>query len=229
VRLGFLSAAVFVSSSFAVSLQANTIISTSGQAGISTLISSRRAVWVSWTASQSYSDVSISVFIDSSFPGETPSATAYLTTQIGPGTTALGHEIASAMFTVPSVLPVCLPGICGATVTVLSGLTLGPGTYFLTLGSDAPTSPVVGWFPIIGSFSTVSDSGVTLSSVVGTTGFSGPVVGYPPGNLFEVNNFFGLAQIFEVTGTPVPVPEPGAGYLVGLGVAMFFARLKTSS
>jgi hypothetical protein len=166
-------------------------------------------VSASWSESQAYTGVTIDVLVDSSLGG-TPAADAYLTTRIGPGTTA-ADEIAHTQFTVPEELPVCSPsGNCGAMVTLFSGLSLGPGNYFLTLGSTATSGSVVGWFPALNPV-VIEDTGVTQ----GPSYLAGVVDPFAPASPFGVYPF---AMNFTVTGTPVPVPEPAETALVGLCV-----------
>lgn len=82
----------------------------------------------SWSQAKPYTGVSISILVDSFIVGQTPTANAYLTTRISPGTTN-ADEIAHTQFTVPTDLPVCSPSSCGAMVTLFSGLGLGPGLF----------------------------------------------------------------------------------------------------
>jgi hypothetical protein len=193
-----------------ITLQADPIISVTAPPALSTLISSNSVVSTSWSTSNAYTGVSIAVLVNSSLVGETPTANAYLTTQIGPGTTVT-DEIAHTQFTVPGELPVCSPSSCGAVVTLFSSLSLGPGDYFLTLSSTATSSPVVGWFPALDP-TVVTDTGVTPGSSF--LGFS--VASYPPASAFGTYPF---AMHFIVTGTAAtPIPEPPTAILVGLGV-----------
>lgn len=200
----------------AAGLQAATIVSVMAPPGLSTLVTSTRALTTSWSTTQTYTNVSIAILVNSSQPGNpAPSADAYLTNLLGPGTTAAANQIASTNFTVPATLPVCSPfGNCGAMVTLFSGLTLGPGTYYLTLGTAVPLSPPrVGWFPAP-TPTIVLDSGVTL----GPSLFSdAPDLGYPPASNFNIPEF---PFIVEIIGTPAAVPEPGAASLVALGLAL---------
>jgi hypothetical protein len=209
-----------------ISLAANTvIISVTGTPGLSTLIESSSVaassvVSTSWSESESYAGVTISVLVDSAIFGQTPSADAYLTTSIGPGTTA-NDEVASTQFSVPLQLPVCSQASCGADVTLFSGLNLSPGTYFLTLAPDDTSSGVVGWFPAMDP-TVLEDTGVTE----GTAFSDSSVASYPPAGSFVANDF---AMDFTVTGTAVaPVPEPATVTpLVGLG-ALFLLFTTTS-
>jgi hypothetical protein len=209
-----------------ISLAANTvIISVTGSPGLSTLIDyssvvASSVVSTSWSESKSFSGVTISILVNSAIVGQTPSADAFLTTSIGPGTTVI-DEVASTQFTVPLQLPVCSQYSCGADVTLFSGLNLGPGTYFLTLAPDDTSSGEVGWFPAMDP-TVLENPGV----IEGTAFFDTSVASYPPAGSFVANDF---AMDFTVTGTAVaPVPEPATVTpLVGLGA--LFLLLTTPS
>lgn len=194
----------------ATRLQADPIVSVTAPPALSTLISSDAVVSTSWSASNAYTDVSIAVLVNSSLVGETPTANAYLTSRIGPGTT-VNDEIAHTQFTVPVQLPVCSSNSCGAMVTLFSGLSLGPGDYFLTLSSTATSSPVVGWFPALDPI-VVTDAGVTL----GASFLGSAVAAYPAASAFGTYPF---AMQLVVTGEPATaIPESPTAILIGLGV-----------
>jgi hypothetical protein len=182
------------------------IISVTAPPALSMAIGGRST---SWSQSKYYTGVSIAVLVDSFIVGQTPTANAYLTTRIGPGTTA-SDEIAHTQFTVPPELPVCSPSSCGAMVTLFSGLSLGPGNYFLTLGPDAASIGTVGWFPALNP-TVVLDTGVTE----GASFLASAVASYPPASTFGVEPF---VMNFAVTGTEATViPEPATATLVGCG------------
>jgi hypothetical protein len=196
------------------------IISVTAPPALSTLIDSDSIVSTSWSVSKSYTDVSISALVDSALVGQTPTADAYLTTQIGPGTTA-ADEIAQARFTVPAELPVCSSSSCGAMVTLFSGLSLGPGNYFVTMGPD-PTSSgeAVGWFPALDP-TVLLDTGVSE----GNSFLASAVASYPPASAFEAYTVgvsppfppmvVDVAMNLTVTGTAAaPIPEPTTGTLI---------------
>ena len=134
------------------------IISVAAPPALSTLIDASSIVSTSWSQSKPYTGVSIAVLVDSAIVGQTPTADAYLTTRIGPGTTAMG-EIAHTRFAVPAELPVCSPASCGAMVTLFSGLSLGPGDYFVTMSADAMSTGIARWFPALNPTALV-DTGV---------------------------------------------------------------------
>ena len=90
--------------SYPVSLKAEspkantTIISVTAPPALSTLIDSSSVVATSWSQSKSYAGVSIAALVDSAIVGQTPTANAYLTTRIGPGTTTADEIAAMAIF-----------------------------------------------------------------------------------------------------------------------------------
>ena len=178
--------------------------------GLSFGIGTIGAVWsTAWSQSNDYTGVSIAVLVDAFHVGDTPSANAYLSTRIGPGTTA-SDEIAHTQFTVPTVLPVCSPSSCGAMVTLFSSLSLGPGQYFLTLSPDPGSVSIVGWFPALNP-TVVLDTGVAE----GASFLASATASYAPASTFSVAPF---VMNFSVNGTQATqVPEPATATLVGCG------------
>lgn len=176
------------------------IISVTAPPVISTLITGSSVVSTSWSQSKPYTGVSIAALVDSALVGQTPAADAYLTTRIGPGTTAM-DEIAHTRFTVPAELPVCSPSSCGGFVTLFSGLSLGPGAYFVTMAPGVIGSTVVGWFPALNP-TVLVDAGVSE----GASFIASAVAPYPPASAFGVIPF---AMNFTVTGTVAFAGTPG--------------------
>ena len=179
----------------------------------------------SWSESQTYHNVTITALVNSFLVGQTPTAVAYLTTRIGPGTTTM-DEIAHATFTVPLNLPVCSPASCGANLTLFSGLSLGPGTYFVTMATDPASTGTVGWFPAANP-TVITDTGVTKGSAFFTT--SAPASYAPASNFgvfqFTTNGVVQSAMNFTVVAVPVvAVPEPAAWLLIGFGALFLFLR-----
>jgi len=175
----------------------NTIISVTSPPSLSTGISSSTVVSRSWSQSKRYTGVSIAVLVDSLQVGLTPTANAYLTTRIGPGTTPT-DEIAHVQFMVPADLPICSLSSCGAEVTLFSGLSLGPGAYFLTIAPTPISSSAVGWFPTGPGPQTVSlGTGVSKGASFITHG-SGAVASYPPASAFD-------PYLIGISPLPVPV------------------------
>src|SRR5262245_57720969 len=186
------------------------IISVTAPPALSTLIDASSAVATSWSQSKPYTDVSIAVLVDSAIVGQTPTADAFLTTRIGPGTTT-SDEIAHTRFTVPIEGPICSPSSCGAMVTLFSGLSIGPGNYFLTLSPNAMSTGNVGWFPALNP-TVIVDAGV----IQGASFVAAPVAPYPPANAFVIYPF---AMNFAVTATGVFAGTPGEANCHGQSVS----------
>jgi hypothetical protein len=195
------------------------IISVTAPPALSTLIDSTSVVSTSWSQSKAYTGVSIAALVDSAIVGQTPTADAYLTTVIGPGTTTM-DEIARAQFAVPATLPVCSISSCGAMVTLFSGLSLGPGNYFVTMSPDPLSSGIVGWFPALNP-TVLVDTGVSE----GTSFIAPAVASYPPASAFTVYTMglppiiFDVAMNFAVTGTTA-IPEPSTSTLIAFAALL---------
>lgn len=177
---------------------------------------------VSWTAEKAYQNVSISaplVQADMVNP-----LYAYLTTTIGPGTTETNQIAASTVHFAPASNP---------TVQLFSGLSLNPGTYYLTLWS--PTAG--GGWEFSQSPTIVNDSGVTIGSSQFLILAFGSQGQYIP-SLRPVNLYPGTDLVFDVTGedlevgTPTVAPEPSVLCLLALGLIGFGSaamRMRTQT
>jgi len=196
-------AAVLVLIVLSFPLGATTIISTDlGSAGYTELFGGFAAD-VAWTQTGTFSGATVYAEIDPGGNGTTPSTetgTAYLTTQIGPGTT-VADEIASTSFSVTGLAfdPTDDP--------LFTGLTLGPGTYYLVL--TATGSQPGGW--------EITSTGITPVTAPGVTdidlGHQGTgTASYPPALSFSLVN--GNPLEFSVTGTSSATPEPSTLPLV---------------
>lgn len=151
-----------------------------------------------WSQTDLYNNVSISAELDGN--GTAINGTAYLMTQVGPGTTT-ANQIASAGFAV-SALPF------GPDLTTLfTGLTLGPGTYYLVI-----TASGGGWEISDASAATITAPGVALVDGNYTTYPNNVDEPYPPDDMFssapETNNLEFI----------VATPEPSVSILLGLGL-----------
>lgn len=175
-----------------------TIISVTGPSGASgfaaTGIFPTQWVAVSFTVSQPYVDVTVSVDLVGNFVG-----TAHLMTRVGPGTT-VADEVASAPFiaTVPA-------GVFSRMQPVLEHVTLPHGGTYLVVLSTTATNPPQGiaW---TNAPAVVADVGASRGPFLttlrppGTTG-----VTYPPAATF-FNSPSGFVGEFKVTGTPAVIP-----------------------
>jgi hypothetical protein len=159
------------------------------------------AQYVSWTQTGTFSNVTIQANLFST--SGTASGNAYLTTQIGAGTT-VAQQVAAAAVSTGNTLA------SGVSTTLFSGLTLGPGTYYVSvsginlgLGGASPAVTVVG-------------TGVTENQD-GVVFITAP---YPPASGFFNKGTFIL---FSATSTP---GSPSS--TVGVPALSSFAMLATA-
>ena len=181
-------------------LAQTTVISTiSGDGGFD--LFGNQVNMAAWSQTNLFSNVSVSAELDG--VGSTINGTAYLMTQVGPGTTT-ASQIASSDFTV-STLPL-EPDL----TTLFTGLTLGPGTYYLVI-----TASGGGWEISDPSATPVTAPGVMLVDGNYTTYPSNIDQPYPPDDTFmaapESNNLEFI----------VATPEPAVSSLLGLGLISF--------
>jgi len=201
-----------------VPLGASTIISTDGQGDVGYgLLAGAYALESGWSQTGTYTAVTITAEIVPGSTGSGTSGTADLMTQIGPGTT-VADQIATAPFSVTGTFG------SPSLETLFTGLTLGPGNYYLVLYSG---TDIAGW-GITGGTTPVTAPGVSLISH-GTTYPDSPAVYPPASSNFPSTTGFTNELEFTVTGLPSTsaVPEPGAGALallctglLGLGGAI---------
>jgi hypothetical protein len=183
-------------------LRPDVVISQTGPGTGSWTTGAQESNAASWSSLSGYSDVKISAKLIGTATG-----TAYLTTQIGPTTTAT-DVLKSAPFTENSNVP--------EWVMLFSGLTLGPGTYYLTLGSPAPCCS--GWANTFDP-TLVTAPGVTYNgSHFTTNAMAGFNLAFPPASTFDSFETFGLNPLqFQVI-----VPEASTLMLLGSGLAVVF-------
>lgn len=199
--------------SLALPATATTILSVSGPHGSTlSLGSTHQALVASWSSTSAYSGVSVS--FQSNFGPFT--GTAYLMTQIGPGTTS-AQQVAVASYSAASATP--------ALTNLFSGLTLGAGTYYLVLTSNSA-----------GGWDTPYTAGPAVVSLApGVTRGAQFIVndgnGVPDLSYFPASSFSALNAVYdlelEVTGSLVP--EPSRLLLLGLGFALLPRILRRSS
>jgi hypothetical protein len=193
----------------AASASASTIVSLTGTpSGISYTVDVFDTLAISWTQTLSFGGVIVSAELQGSGTGN-----AYLMTAIGPGTTS-ASQIASVPFTFPG---------SATYLTLFSGLSLGPGTYYLLLSGDTGTQRS-GWsIP----FSPTYTTGPGVTRMIGYNYTSQPPVAYPPAAVFTNYPFDNDGgAIYTVTGTLVAAPEPGLRALVGLVLGLMLLRMR---
>jgi hypothetical protein len=164
---------------------------------------------LSWTFTSGFTDVAIEASLTSPASGLT--GNAYLMALAGPGST-VADELASTAFTFAQAGY----GVV-SYVPLFSGLTLGPGTYYLVLSASNETS----------NAGITVGPGVTYTTAagvaVGTPQFSTSEALYPPATAWSDSGF--RNRFFTVTGEAVP--EPASLLLLGTGlVGLVAARRK---
>jgi hypothetical protein len=173
------------------SASAEVIVSQTGQEAYGfTLGEPDQRLVASWSSSQTFTNVAISVLLGE-FEGQSGTGRAYLTSQIGPGTTTT-QEIARTDFAFPDP---------EADVSLFSGLTLAPGTFYLTLIGSGLSGPTWGGCGGATTPIVMTAPGVVHNPDMNTTS-SFPE--YPPSSNFAVSS---LNLIYTVTGQPVPEPS----------------------
>ena len=170
---------------------------------------------VSWTQTGSYSNVSISAFLSNSGATGTGSGTVYLTDSIGAGTTATINEIAHTTVSGIARAP-------STAVGLFSGLTLGPGTYYLITASNLGGNGLA--WNAYNSFTQTTAPGVVINPE--ETGPVGLVeAAYPPASVFNPGQE-GLE--FQVTGDlTAVVPEPTTLWLAAAALFLGLVQHKT--
>ena len=174
------------------SVHAATIVSVAGPIISGFPVFTNQTVGVSWAQPRTYGDVRIFARLLGGPPND--GGTAYLTTRIGPGTTA-AHAITQSSFQFPNT------GTDDRDVLLFSGLTLTGGTYYVTLVNAAPADQG-GWWATAEPVVTV-DAGVTVGTPHSIGAFT-PRAAYPPASAFQA---FTYPLKFTVIGV---APSPPA-------------------
>ena len=175
-----------------------TVIAEVGSGGSGFLrLSNASFVAVSFTVGDIYTDVILQAFLSEAASGG--GGTAYLTTQLGPGTT-IAQQIATGTFSDLDD--------SGHLVTVLSGITLNPGTYYLVLVGGSAIGGAT-WTSALTPYSITTAPG---ASVVENHFYAPSVGAFPPDAGYVAGN---PLLVFSVSTSPVP--EPATAGLVALG------------
>ena len=168
----------------------------------------------SWTASSSYTGVTVSASVDNT---SGVIAQAWLTTQIGPGATS-AQQIATT--TVPPV---------SGNDTLFTGLSLGPGTYYLVLMFNSGMS-IADWQIQDSASPIVTDAGVTIGpSLVGpfqSFPSYGPSASFSSLGSSDLGDNNGDKFMFSVTEGSGAVPEPASVFLLGPALGFLFLARK---
>jgi hypothetical protein len=188
-----------------------------------------------WQSSLAFEDVTVTADL-SSLPGMTGTATAFLTTKVGPGTTA-ADEIAHATVSLSDFFAP------SHTVTLFTGLDLAPADYYLSIVS---ATGGIWWMSDFTQAQTTMFPCNDIPCPV-TIGSGAPA--FPNWQMFTVapNAYapasvwtpftFGLGEYhFAVTGTladgpptepqPAPVPEPATLTLTLAGLVAAAVRRR---
>lgn len=216
-RLGrFVPAAVLAASLGMMPGKALTLIDVSGpnedNKAQATVLSNN--LGVGFSLANAFNNVSISASLLSFLTEGNWNLVAYLTTQIGPGTNAVSHEVASLAQTIT------LPGSNLSApwtitpVTIFSGLNLPAGNYFLTLSGTFNTNNAW-WVSSPDADRTIVTAGG--SAVTASEYFMGSPDSYLPASGFS--SIGGFGYWFSVTGDPVDnnIPEPATAVLTLAG------------
>ena len=192
---------------FQASLQAATVVSVTGpDAAGYTLSSSIQTLGISWLQTSSYINVNIAAELGAISGAGT--GRAYLTTQVGSGTTT-SSQVATASFSFPTATSPAL--------TLFTTLTLAPGTYFLTIAATAGT---VGVWEGTNSPTISTDSGVTRLPDY----YSSSPNTYAPASTFSSSSTTNFK--YNITGTAVP--EPSSFILAAAGFLLVFRNRRSS-
>jgi hypothetical protein len=177
-------------------------------------ISQTSSVAQRWFLPVPYTDVGISAEFNN-FASRPLTLLWFVTTHVGPGTTAADGEISSGTFH--------LPAASSSVLTLSSGLELPAGTYYLSVGNTDCTGADGGcivwpsYSPLSGPI-TVSPGVAIASSALASN--RDPYVPASTYFFFEDQNPFAM----QVTGDEVP--EPGAGVLLVLGLSLIICKTR---
>ncbi len=187
---------------------AATILAVSGPNDASTtfdVLSNHLAV--GFSLSTEHTNVDIIATLAAFDPGGNWNLTAYLTTQIGPGTTA-ANEIASSSSVITLAGSQVTAPYTFSPQTIFSGLSLGPGNYYLLLSGTFSTTNAW-WVSSASSGLTTTGSGAATVLAPYLYGAGAPDPYLPAGN-FTSGSGAAFGFWFSISGEAVEsVPDPG--------------------
>ena len=201
-----------IGSLFACSLIAGPIFSVTGPVDTNPSIEDETASVIQFVAGAWSQSVALqNVSIDARING-TGNFVAYLTNQIGPGTT-VSNQIATSMFSISSSPQSNIS-------TIFTNLTLPAGTYYFTIAEqDANTGTFGGWVAAVNPTVTGGSAFVDLPGEAGGSLIGGIDAAYIPGSAFDLStaNGFKTFQLMDLSGT-LSTPEPSSGLTLGLAL-----------
>ncbi len=166
-----------------------------------------------WSQTSTYTNESVSlVLVDATIGGPIKGveATIYLMNAVGPGTTAANEVVA----------PVTISGLSGfTTVTPFSGLTLGPGNYYVVIAPTTDSSASVQYSSGT-AIETVGPGVIDIGETAGTPVAFDPA--FIPFNPTPATPNFTLSVIG--TQGVAAVPEPSTIMLTVAGGILLLRR-----
>ena len=181
-------------------------------------------IW--WTQTITLTNVTISA--DIAVSGGLQTGTAYLTNAIGSGTTSAANQIA---VNTGAFFPV---GSTPSLAALFSGVTLGPGTYFLVITGPGPGESDNNFWEGSSSTTTIAVPGIAFGGTDIISGSSAVVAASEsqPGYLPSSNKVAGSSNLglqFAITDSAT-APEPATILLGGAGLLAIAAfRAGTSN
>jgi MYXO-CTERM domain-containing protein len=172
--------------------------------------------YASWSQTETFTNVTVAASLSEFFPGVPGLGNAWLMTQVGAGTTAALHQVATASLNITGGF---------ALRDLFTIPTLGPGTYYLVIQGDEANGPIywegsgsnfiVSPWPTVTTAPGVTDRGDSIRS--------GSVASFAPASGFFSPNF-ASTLLFTVTSEDEPpangaVPEPATGLLAAAALA----------
>lgn len=199
--------------SLAQQCDAGVIINVGGTGMSGPAVEAFQYVQQSWTQTQAYTNVDVSVFLYSWTASVPFHVSAFLTTNTGP--VATPPALATTTFTGVT------PDTAAQDFSLFTGLSLGPGTYYLTLSGTDSVGLTPGAIWVQENAPPTLDTGITLpgpgfanNSGVGTLN-----IAYPPASTFGPSATFRQPLAFTVTGD---TPEPTTVTMMLSAIASLF-------